>query len=391
MRQILLQLDRFFPLLKNTTLPAILFAVALLGFYLHQPVTEETLHYLHISFYGLGFLSFLILLYFNQNKPVFFILTLVISYILINLFKRNYTDEYILSPEYINLSILIPLNLLIFYFLPNKRLMTRHNVYLLLFILAEYTIAEKLSLSGFNFGSSLGIATYSSLNNLSLALFSITLISLFISCSLSGNILDSALFFATLEICFGFYYSPSPSALTLFFSASTLTLCLAICGHLYYSTYKDILTGMASRNSFILHAKDFPMKYSIGIILIDDYARLNKVFGKSGLNILTKMIAERLQQIETEAQIYRYNDDEFVIVFRGDDKNIAFDRIETIRRSIASANFMLRGYKKPIKLTVSGSISEKKRSDANAVEVLVRADKALQKAYKFTQNITTKA
>ena len=47
--------------------------------------------------------------------------------------------------------------------------------------------------------------------------------------------------------------------------------------------------------------------------------------------------------------------------------------------------------KKPIKLTVSCAVSEKKRSDANSVEVLVRAHKALQKTYKFTQNVTSKA
>ena len=103
------------------------------------------------------------------------------------------------------------------------------------------------------------------------------------------------------------------------------------------------------------------------------------------------MITLRLLETETEAQIYRYAEDEFVIIFRGEDKNTAFEQMEEMRRSIASAEFMLRGYKKPIKLTVSGSVSEKKRSDANAVEVLVRADKALQKAYRFTQNITSKA
>ena len=161
--------------------------------------------------------------------------------------------------------------------------------------------------------------------------------------------------------------------------------------HLYQSTYKDELTELPGRNSFLLHSKDFPLKYSIGLILIDDYERLSKVFGRQGINSLVKMISQRLQDTETEAQIYRYNDDEFVVLFRGEDKKSAFNRVEQMRRSIASAEFMLRGYKKPIKLTVSGSVSEKKRSDANAVEVLVRADKALQKAYRFTQNITSQA
>lgn len=391
MRQILQQLENFFPLLRHTVLPALLFAIALLGFYLYQPIAESSLLALHRGFFSLSLAGFLILLYFNQSKPAFFILTAAVGYVLINLLKRIYSDEYILSPEFINLSILVPLNLALFYYLPPLKLLTRRNVYLLLFIFAEYALAEKISLLGFSFGSSLGFSTYSTLNNLSLLLFGAAVISFFITCSITGKILDTSLFFAALEICLGFYYSPSPTAITVFFSASALTIVIAVSAHIYYTTYRDQLTGLASRNSFILHARDFPLKYSIGIILIDDYERLSKVFGKLGLNALVKMISLRISETETEAQIYRYSEDEFVVLFRGEDKNSAFERMENIRRAVASAEFMLRGYKKPIKLTVSGSISEKKRSDANAVEVLVRADKALQKAYRFTQNITSKA
>lgn len=125
--------------------------------------------------------------------------------------------------------------------------------------------------------------------------------------------------------------------------------------------------------------------------MIDDYERLEKVFGENSLKSLIKMICNRITSVENEAQIYRYSREEFVVLFKGEDKNTAFERMETIRRAVASAEFILRGYKKPIKLTVSGSVSEKKRSDANAVEVLSRAAKAMQKAYRFTQNITSKA
>lgn len=103
------------------------------------------------------------------------------------------------------------------------------------------------------------------------------------------------------------------------------------------------------------------------------------------------MIASRITETEFENQVYRYTPDEFVIIFKKEDKNEGFDRLEKIRRAVASAEFMLGRRKKPIKLTVSCAVSEKKRSDANSVEVLVRAHKALQKTYKFTQNVTSKA
>ncbi len=179
--------------------------------------------------------------------------------------------------------------------------------------------------------------------------------------------------------------------MTIFFAAAMLSIAVAVVQDIYYSTYRDVLTGLAGRNAFIINAKNFPLKYSVGIVCIDDYEKLGQVFGRMGQNALTKMIASRITETEFENQVYRYTPDEFVIIFKKEDKNEGFDRLEKIRRAVASAEFMLGRRKKPIKLTVSCAVSEKKRSDANSVEVLVRAHKALQKTYKFTQNVTSKA
>lgn len=391
MRQILLQLEKIFPLLRNTTLPALLFGLSLLGFYACQPLATPNLLNLHHLFYAFALLSFLLLLYFNRSKPAFFILNLVLAYILVNLLKRQLgADYYFSSAAYQNLCLFLPLNLGLFYALPEQKLITRRSVYLLLLIFAEYTIAEHLSRHGIHLGTSLNLSPLSGLNTLNLLLFSIILISQFITCSVSGKILDTSLFFATFCTCLGLYYSSSPTALSLFFSGASLIIFLATIEHIYHTTYKDELTGLSGRNAFMLHSKDFPLKYSLGILLIDDYQRLSQVFGRFGINALVKMITQRLLDAEPESQIYRYNTDEFVVLFRNEDKNHAFTRMENMRRAIACAEFMLRGYNKPIKLTVSGSVSEKKRSDANAVEVLVRAGKSLQKARRFTQNITYK-
>ena len=103
------------------------------------------------------------------------------------------------------------------------------------------------------------------------------------------------------------------------------------------------------------------------------------------------MIAGRITEEEGEENVYRYNEDEFVIVFRNEDKNESFEHLEKIRRSIASAEFVLNNRKKAVKLTVSTCVSEKKRSDANSIEVLFRAHKTLQKANEFSHNISSKA
>lgn len=168
-----------------------------------------------------------------------------------------------------------------------------------------------------------------------------------------------------------------------------LSIAVAVVQDIYYSTYRDVLTGLAGRNAFIINAKNFPLKYSVGIVCIDDYEKLGQVFGRMGQNALTKMIASRITETEFENQVYRYTPDEFVIISKGR-QNEGFDRLEksavpSPRPNLCSAaakadktDRILCGFRK-------------KRSDANSVEVLVRAHKALQKTYKFTQNVTSKA
>ena len=386
-----ISLDKILPLLKNTFLPALIFGAGIVGFYAAEPFPEAPLLTLHSLFYVLCFTVFLILLYFDTRKPAFFIFITLLSYILINYIKKTYGDDYQTSAEYLNLCFFVPVNLIFFYFLPENKLLCKENVWLLLSVFAQFAIAEKLSAAGLAPSWNLDGVSADGLNSLSLLLFLLMLSAFFIHASISGSIGSTALLFGSFGIFLGFYYSRFPSALTVFFASAMLGITVAVIQDIYYTSYRDVLTGLFGRNAFIVNAKNFPLKYSVGIVCIDDYDKLGQVFGRSGQNALTKMIAGRITETEFENQIYRYTPDEFVIIFKKEDKNESFDRLEKIRRAIASAEFMLARRKKPIKLTVSCAVSEKKRSDANAVEVLVRAHKALQKTYKFTQNVTSKA
>lgn len=372
--------------MKNTTLPAIIFAAAVLSFYAVEPFTNQTLSNLNLTFYIISGIILSTLFIFNRSKPAFILLIGLISYITINHLKQIYGIEFEKTAAYHNLSFWAALNFLIFYFLPEKKLLKVRNTYLLLFLLGQLCLIEHLSRKNIDISFLAGTE-----NKIIITLFGITLISLFLQCSKSGDILETGLFFAIFNFSLGFAYSGGASGQILFFTSAVLTLALTLGEHIYTTLFSDIESGFLSRQSFLHHAKSFPLKYSIGIILIDDYERLKKIFKKSGMGALIKMISRQLEGTETEAQIYRYERDEFVLLFRGEDKNEAFERLEKIRRLIASSSYNLKGYNKPIKLTVSGSVSEKKRSDANAIEVLLRADKALQKSYRFAQNITTKA
>lgn len=298
------------------------------------------------------------MLYFDSRKPVFFILITVLSYILINYVKKNGGESYQSSAEYLNLCFFLPLNLTIFYFLPGGKLLRKENVWLLLSVFAQFAVAEKLSAAGLAPAWNFSDTPSSGLNGLSLIFFALMLCAFFIRASVSGSIVDTALFFAGFEIFLGFYYSLLPSALTIFFAAAMLSIAVAVVQDIYYSTYRDVLTGLAGRNAFIINAKNFPLKYSVGIVCIDDYEKLGQVFGRMGQNALTKMIASRITETEFENQVYRYTPDEFVIISKRKTKTKASTgwKNPPCRRL---GRIYARPPQKPIKLTVSCAVSEK--------------------------------
>lgn len=384
-------LEKIFPLTKNIFIPALIFGTALIGFYIKDTITIPSMLTLHTLFYVFNFVSIMILLYYNQSKSVFFIFCATLGYIVVNYLKNKYGANYQSEPLYGNLCFFMPLNLALFYFWPNHRLLIKNNVYLLLAIFIQYTLAEKLSNSDISLSLNFLAETTSGLSNSNLALFAIVLIGAFLRITLVGNILDYSLFFAMLNIMFGLLYSASPAALTIFFASASLTILIAIAQNIYYNTYKDALTGFASRDAYIIHSKDFPLKYSLGIISIDDFNKFATMFGRRNQNNLTKMVSTLITNLVHDNCVYRYSENEFVIIFKNEDKNESFIHLEEIRRAIASSAFVLNPRRNPLKLTISASISEKKRSDANHVEVLVRARKILEKTRAFSHNVTSKA
>lgn len=390
MLKFLKDLGNILPLTKNSFLPAFIMAVGLLTFYAFETIPTPSMLTLHSIFYLSSFATFVMLTYFNRSKPAIFLLNIVLSYILINYWKKTFGSEYVDDFSYINMTIILPINLLILYMLPNFKFFSKENLYTFLAFISEIAVFEKLSQS-LSLGINFFIPYSKTYNELSLAIILISGIILLFRVSLYSRILPSYMFFAFIDIMFGIIYSDSPTALSIFYSIAVLTILIGLSYDIYYTTYKDVVTSLESRTSYMIQSQKFPLKYSVAIVSIDDYDRLSKEMKKRDLDAITTMIANKIVELEKEISIYRYDEDEFVLIFKNENKDDSFERVEVIRRAIASSEFFLRRRKPCLKLTISAGVSDKKRSDANSHEVLLRTRKILEKTNKFSQNITTKA
>jgi len=384
-------LKQIVPLMQNSLLPAFFLCVALIFYFSLEPFDKSVLQFFHLGFFAVNFITICLLVYFNQSRPLFYILVMMLSYMLINYLKYQHGIIYYLTPGYFNLAFFAVAGLLFFYFLPNRRLCNKETVGFILIILAAFSLGEQMGNQNISIDFSFSRCMGCGLQSFAFALFFTAVVIMMFNSSVTDEILTTALFFATVSIMLGFYFSLRPSSLVIFFFNAAFTVAAGTAHSIYYSRRKDIVTGLDNGNSFIAASPKFPLKYGLGIICIDDYKHLAQIFKKSVVNELLIMVSRKIREQEPESLLYRCGSDEFVIIFPQAEKGTSFTRLDEIRRSIAAAEFMLSSRKKPLKITVSCSIAEKKRSDADVFEVFIRARRILQKTYKFTQNITSKA
>ena len=364
-------------------LPALLFAFCVFYYcdkavsYENEPMIFHTIFYVLFSVWALY-------AYFSKRTRVGVLaIFLLIFYIVLNRFNQKFGLSFSKTIQYQFMSILILFDWGIYLVADFLKLSKKYDFYLLCFLLFQASMIENMSLFGFeNYVGGFML--------LVILLWLICVFAYVVYVSLFPDIKKYGTFFAFLCLGLGFFNSESSFALSIYFSFSVLILLVSTIYADIYQYFKDCLTGVYSLNTYLRHAKKFPLKYSLAVICIDDYIKLLKVFGSRQTDVLVKLIMKKIVQSSQGAEIYRYNDDEFILIFKNVDKKQCFEYLEDIRRSIAASEFVLNS-KQVVKVTVSAGVSEKKRSDADVEPVLMRTREAVQRTYKFTQNMTSKA
>ena len=377
-------LEKYIPLVSNMLFPLLVFSVGLLAFLISGGFAYDSAKILHWCFYLISFISLVTLLNFNQSRSLFLMAIILLSYVIINYLKKRLGIDFKTSILYQNLAMLLPFNFLFFYIFPKHRFISRQSLVLLFLILIEYSFCEfaiRWNLVLDIMWNNIGVIS-------AIGAFILIITALFNSIK-KGDLFDYTVLFSFLSVMSGFYFSNSSSGISLFFFFAQFLLSAYLIYTLVYNHYYDENTGFYSRNSYLIQSKHFPLKYRLGIVSIDNYDKLLKTVGSRKQKIINELIADVIQSMAPEEVIYRYAADQFIILYKRFDKKEAFKHIEEIRREIAGVEFEYSPTQKAIKLTVSCSIAEKKRSDIDAVEVLMRADKAMRKTLKFSHNVTS--
>ena len=388
-------------------MPAISITAGWIEFPKH-PWLESNLHILPYVGFGVGLV--LCWLFYNSREFNLFII-LAVSFGVLNQFfwdkdLAGFQKELLFNL----LCVLIPINFLIFSYLKERGILNQHGIKRLLFVGVQIMCAFWLVKT-----NQFGISGYLSMDLLLHPLQGKTIIkqsgqlvicfSLLVLCIhwlMRPNQLFGAWILALISVIVALHFVIQPQLATVYFMFAGLILVTAIVINSYNLAYKDELTQMPSRRALKQQLASLGKTYSLAMVDVDHFKKLNDNYGHDVGDEVLKMLAVHLLSIEGGGKAYRYGGEEFTIVFAGKDATTAAVYLDALRNKIATKPFVIRNKKRPkqkstknptkssntqnLNVTVSIGVAEKQARHNSTQDIMKSADNALYKAKKKGRN-----
>ncbi|MCX2794315.1 GGDEF domain-containing protein [Microbulbifer thermotolerans] len=194
-----------------------------------------------------------------------------------------------------------------------------------------------------------------------------------------------------------------PGQFHLAASISSLLLTFLVLHSAYELAFRDELTGIPSRRAYNRYLLTLGRHYMIAVIDIDHFKKLNDRHGHRVGDQVLRMVAGKIARYGG-GRAFRYGGEEFVVVFRGRDREKALNALERMREKIAGYPLKLRsamrdpadnakarrrrgqGGGRAIKTTVSVGLAGSRGNHRSPEAVLEAADRALYRAKRGGRN-----
>jgi len=237
---------------------------------------------------------------------------------------------------------------------------------------------------------------------LSIFLFIVCLCVLLARFLILSSMMDIAFSGATLGSFIILHFAGYPDVLSIFFSAVFLIFIIALFEASYSLAFHDTLTGVLSRRAMEQEILRLGNKYTIAMVDIDHFKRVNDTYGHQVGDDVLKMISSMISKNIQSGKVFRYGGEEFAVIFPRKSPDEVIEQLDTLRMNIEKRPLIIRGKDRPkkkpkritnrkkgegsINITVSIGVAEKTEKTRSAVEVIEEADKALYKAKRNGRN-----
>lgn len=199
--------------------------------------------------------------------------------------------------------------------------------------------------------------------------------------------------------------SPVPSMI-IFFSTAGLILTITAIHASFLMAYVDEVTGLPGRRKLNDVLETFRKKYTIAMIDIDYFKKVNDTYGHEVGDQVLKMVAGKLGKMPGNPQTFRYGGEEFTAIFPGTSIEEVLPLLEVFKRDLSATSFIIRSRERikrnevdrgkveiieenRLKLTVSIGVASDYEDSRDPKKILTDADKMLLKAKASGRNKVT--
>jgi diguanylate cyclase (GGDEF)-like protein len=191
-------------------------------------------------------------------------------------------------------------------------------------------------------------------------------------------------------------------ASAVYLTTGGLILVVSLIETSHRMAFSDELTGLPSRRALTDALMRLPEVYTIAMVDIDHFKKLNDEYGHAAGDQVLRMIGSTLTRTEGGCRPFRYGGEEFALLFAGKSADEALPYLEDLREAIEASGFVVRGSNRPklkpdkpvrstgkgktVAITVSMGVAEPDEPGADPDEVIRAADQALYRAKRTGRN-----
>jgi len=343
---------------------------------------------------GIGIFISVIL---NRIQPILMMLTITLTVLALTLLPaehKNYTVE-ILYPL---ITILLPLNLLLWLFVPERGV--KHNAYSVLllsfFILQAIGIYWTVSFLPFDLLSKIALPisdeegfliTIPLMGSL-LMILAANILLIRLAMVQKLKVLDQVTLFVLILMALGLNGIADYGILGWMASIGLLMIILSMIFDAHKIAYTDELTGMAGRRALFESFMGLNRNYSIAMIDIDHFKKFNDTYGHDIGDLVLKTVSKVLSQVGSGGKAYRFGGEEFTVVFAGKSPKEVRPVLDTLRKTVEQTDLKFNHQSKEVKtkVTVSIGVAPKNKVFKTAEAVIKAADQALYQAKEMGRN-----
>ena len=402
-------------------MPAVILLAAVLGLTAAPALPQSLSGLITVGPYIVLLLGVAISAWFNRGRALIMLASLLAAYAGYTLAVDVGPKTFAVRAVSTALAVLVPLNVLLATYLPERGVRQHRNYRWLLLGLAEALIviwianAGRSDLSGTAWRD---VLDHWSLRSPSTPLVARVMIALAFAVAVARawprrapkelrkepRPVDVGIAAALVAFYLGCEGMERSGAFNAYMAAAGVMLLAAVLQESHRLAFRDELTNLPSRRALEERLTELGPTYAIAMIDVDHFKQFNDAHGHHVGDQVLKLVAARLARIEGGGLSYRYGGEEFCVLFSDRTLDQAMPHLERLRKDIEDYRIAVRGGDRPREreagsrlraarvpektLSVTVSIGAAERDDTLIRPALVirAADEALYRAKRAGRN-----